>query len=161
MKQYTYMMLKPDAFVDGKKEKVIQELEKYGLHVESSCLLEVDMEVMKILLDHYQQVIDEKGAEIDFTGKLFYTFYYNGPKYIMPMKISYEGDEDIITYSRRLVGKTNPVQADPDSIRGHFSQDSYVKADREHRLVNNIIHASDSHESANRELHIWEKFLNL
>ena len=52
MKQYTYMMLKPDAFVDGKKEKVIQELEKYGLHVESSCLLEVDMEVMKILLDH-------------------------------------------------------------------------------------------------------------
>lgn len=64
MKQYTYMMLKPDAFVDGKKEKVIQELEKYGLHVESSCLLEVDMEVMKILLDHYQQVIDEKGAEI-------------------------------------------------------------------------------------------------
>ena len=146
MKQYTYMMLKPDAFVDGKKEKVIQELEKYGLHVESSCLLEVDM---------------EKGAEIDFTGKLFYTFYYNGPKYIMPMKISYEGDEDIITYSRRLVGKTNPVQADPDSIRGHFSQDSYVKADQEHRLVNNIIHASDSHESANRELHIWEKFLNL
>ena len=77
MKQYTYMMLKPDAFVDGKKEKVIQELEKYGLHVESSCLLEVDMEVMKILLDHYQQVIDEKGAEIDFTGKLFYTFYEN------------------------------------------------------------------------------------
>ena len=78
-------------------------------------------------------------------------------KYIFIKK----SDEDIITYSRRLVGKTNPVQADPDSIRGHFSQDSYVKADQEHRLVNNIIHASDSHESANRELHIWEKFLNL
>lgn len=160
MKQYTYMMLKPDAFENGKKEKIIEVLEKHGLHIEQSCVLEVDMEIMKSLLDHYLLVIEEKGKEIDFTGKLFYTFYYDGPKYIMPMKVVYEGDEDIISYSRQLVGKTNPVQADPKSIRGLFSDDSYEKADQYHRLVNNVIHASDSYESVKRELAIWEKYLN-
>ena len=36
MKQYTYMMLKPDAFEDGKKEAILKELEALGLHVEAS-----------------------------------------------------------------------------------------------------------------------------
>lgn len=159
MKQYTYMMLKPDAFVDDKDKKVIEKLEQYGLHVEKSCVLKVNMDIMKNLLEHYQFVIDEKGKAIDFTGKLFNTFYYDGPHYIMPMVVSYDGNEDIIAYSRQIVGKTNPAQADPHSIRGCFSDDSYEKADIDYRLVNNIIHASDSHDSAKRELEIWHQYL--
>ena len=70
-----------------------------------------------------------------------------------------DGDEDIITYSRKIVGKTNPIQADPQSIRGELSCDSYELADQEYRLVDNIIHASSSHEDAQKELIIWEKFI--
>ena len=84
-------MLKPDAFVDGKKEKVIQELEKYGLHVESSCLLEVDMEVMKILLDHYQQVIDEKGVVVKL-GDNDITCTIEGPAHLLGLEGSDNSD---------------------------------------------------------------------
>lgn len=159
MKQYTYMMLKPDAFVDNKQKQILSMLEENGLHIEASKVVEVDMDVMKVLLEHYHQVIDDKGKAFDFPGRLFQTFYFDGPHYIMPMKISYEGNEDIIEYSRRLVGKTNPIAADPQSIRGKMSHDSYEISDREYRLVNNVIHASDSHESVKRELHIWKDYL--
>lgn len=158
MKQYTFMMLKPDAFINHHQEDIIQMLKENHLVIEKSAQLEVTMEVMQTLLFHYQQVIDEKGKDFNFPGRLFNTFYFDGPHYIMPMCVSYEGEEDIITYTRHLVGKTNPIQASPDSIRGKYSQDSYVKADQEFRLVNNVIHASSSHVDVSRELEIWEKY---
>lgn len=159
MKQYTYMMLKPDAFVDNKHERALLMLKENNLEVEKSQVVQVDMEVMKVLLEHYHHVIDEKGKEFHFPAKLFNTFYFDGPHYIMPMKVSYQGEEDIISYSRKIVGKTNPQQADPYSIRGRLSKDSYDLADGQNRLVHNIIHASSTHEDAKKELKIWAKFL--
>lgn len=159
MKQYTFMMLKPDAFQEKKEKDILQMLENHQLHIESYQKLEVNMDVMKVLLEHYHEVIDNKGKDFNFPGRLFNTFYFDGPHYIMPMKISYDGDEDIITYSRKLVGKTNPIDALPNTIRGSFSQDSYQKADQDYRLVNNVIHASDSHDSVEKELKIWKQYL--
>lgn len=160
MKQYTYMMLKPDAFENGKKEAILKELEALGLHVEASKEVEVTMEEMKVLLEHYRDVIDSMEKEFNFPGKLFNTFYYDGPHFIMPMKVSYEGEEDIIAYSRKHIGKTNPQEADKDTIRGKYSNDGYDKSGPENRLVYNLIHASDSQESAKRELWIWQEYLN-
>ena len=114
---------------------------------------------MKVLLDHYHGVIDAMDKEFNFPGKLFASFYYNGPRYIQPMRVSYDGEEDIITLTRQLVGKTNPAEAGPETIRGRFSEDNYEKASREKRLVNNVIHASDAKESAERELQIWQNYL--
>lgn len=159
MKQYTYMMLKPDAFVDRKNEQALMMLKEKKLFVEKSQIVQVDMNVMKILLEHYHRVIDEKGKVFQFPAKLFNTFYFDGPHYIMPMLVCYQGDEDIISYSRKVVGQTNPQQADPQSIRGRLSQDSYDLADRQNRLVYNIIHASSSHQEAEKELKIWSYFL--
>lgn len=159
MKQYTFMMLKPDAFQEKKEKDILQMLENHQLHIESYQKLEVNMDVMKVLLEHYHEVIDNKGKDFNFPGRLFNTFYFDGPHYILPMKISYDGDEDIITYSRKLVGKTNPIDALPNTIRGTFSQDSYQKADQDYRLVNNVIHASDSHDSVEKELKIWKQYL--
>lgn len=159
MKQYTYMMLKPDAFKDHQEEKILKMMRDHGLCIEASHTVEVTMEVMKTLLEHYHQVIDEKGSVFNFPARLFNTFYFHGPHYIMPMKVSYDGDEDIIAYSRKLVGKTNPIAAEVGTIRATFSQDSYELADSENRLVNNVIHASDSSQSAQRELQIWHEYL--
>ena len=158
MKQITFMMLKPDAFTGDHAQQICKELENHGLHIEKKAERNVDMEVMKTLLDHYQAVIDSMGKDFDFPGKLFNSFYYDGPHQIMPMMISYEGEEDIITYSRALIGKTNPKEAGKDTIRGKFSQDDYDKATKDWRLVNNVIHASDSKESAERELVIWKPY---
>ena len=91
MKQYTYMMLKPDAFENDKKDKILQMIEDHGLKIESAKEIKVDMDVMKTLLEHYHQVIDDKGKTFNFPARLFNTFYFDGPHYIMPMKVSYEG----------------------------------------------------------------------
>lgn len=158
MKQTTFMMLKPDAYANGHVEEVLAMLKEHGLMVEAKKEVPVDMSVMKTLLDHYQGVIDTIGKDFNFPGKLFNSFYYDGPHTILPMRISYEGEEDIITRTRSLIGKTNPKEAGKDTIRGRFSDDSYEKASQEIRLVNNVIHASDSQESAQRELAIWNAY---
>ena len=46
MKQYTYMMLKPDAFENDKKDKILQMIEDHGLKIESAKEIKVDMDVM-------------------------------------------------------------------------------------------------------------------
>lgn len=159
MRQETFMMLKPDAFASHNENKVIEDLKGHGLIIEKHKVIEVDMHIMKILLEHYEEVINSMPKDFNFPGKMFNSFYYEGPHYIMPMKVAYEGDEDIITYTRAFAGKTNPMDADPASLRGKYSHDCYDQAGKERRLVNNVIHASDSKENAQRELKIWEDIL--
>ena len=159
MKQKTFRMLKPDAFESGHAQEVLEDLRKHGLVIEHSAVITVTMEVMKTLMDHYAGVIDSMSKDFNFPGKLFNSFYYDGPHTIMPMEVSYEGTEDIITLTRTLAGKTNPQEAGEDTLRGKYSKDSYDQASRAVRLVNNVIHASDSHESALRELNIWKSYL--
>lgn len=157
--QKTFMMLKPDAFRTSKVEEIIKTLESNNLHIEKYNEVVVTMDVMKTLLDHYHEVIDRMEPSFNYVGKMFNTFYYHGPHTIMPMLIYYNGTEDIITYTRELVGATNPQDAQVDTIRGRLSDDNYEKAGKEDRLVNNLIHASDSQDSVERELLIWSKYL--
>lgn len=157
--QKTFMMLKPDAFMNNNEDAIIKMLEDHNLIVHKKVLVQVDMDIMKILLEHYHQVIDERGKDFNFPGKMFNNFYFDGPHYIMPMIIEYDGDEDIIEYTRSLVGKTNPSKADSGTIRATFSDDDYIKAEADNRLVNNVIHAADSLESVKRELKVWENIL--
>lgn len=159
MKQVTFMMLKPDAFASGKQDAILHDMQAHGLTIEKSAVLTVDMEVMKTLLEHYQSVIDAMEPAFDFPGKLFRSFYYYGPHTIMPMEVSCEGVEDIIEYTRALTGKTNPQEAGPHTLRGKYSDDSYERSSAENRLVCNVIHASDSLASAQKELKIWSRYL--
>ena len=158
MTQKTFLMLKPDAYDDNLVDIIIKELESKGLKIESSVELNVDIDIMKTLLDHYHEVIDRMDPSFNYVGKLFNTFYYFGSKKIRPMIVTYDGTEDIIDLTRTLVGKTSPVDADPNSIRGKYSTDSYDKAGEAVRLVQNLVHASDSHESVEREIGIWSKY---
>lgn len=155
MKQLTFMMLKPDAFESGVSNLILSDLHEHGLIIEKSRELNVSLDTMKILIEHYQPLIDKMPVEFDFPGKLFKSFYYQGTKKIMPMIVSYEGDEDIIKLTRSLIGKTDPQEADKHTIRGSYSSDSYVMANQENRLVCNLIHAADSKEAAIREIALW------
>lgn len=157
MKQTTYMMLKPDAFASGCTEQIKEVLRKNGYTIEAEKEVVVDMKVMQNLLLHYAEVIDRLGKDFNFPGKLFNSFYFDGPHKICPMKVSYEGD--IITDSRELVGATVPVKAAKGTIRNMFADDDYARADEGNRLISNCIHASDSLESAERELAIWAEYL--
>ena len=115
MKQKTFLMLKPDAFAGGHAQEVLRELRSHGLVIEKSCTLTVTMGVMKTLIDHYAGVIDSMSKDFNFPGKLFNSFYYDGPHTIMPMEVSYEGSDDIITLHGHLQGK--PIRRMPVQIR--------------------------------------------
>ena len=158
MRQRTFLMFKPDAYRDDLVETIKKELENNGLVIEEYIELEVDLDVMKTLLEHYHLNINEMDPEFNVVGKMFNSFYYYGKKKIGPMIVSYDQDEDITVFTRNLIGKTSPELADINSIRGKYSTDGYGQAGAENRLVNNLVHASDSLESADRELKIWTKY---
>ncbi|RMD58419.1 nucleoside-diphosphate kinase [Candidatus Woesearchaeota archaeon] len=63
----------------------------------------------------------------------------------------------VISKVRTMVGATAPSSAMPGTIRGDFAFDSYGLADKSGRPIQNLIHASDSRESAEREIKIWFK----
>lgn len=64
---------------------------------------------------------------------------------------------DVINKVRAVVGDTAPSKAAPGTIRGDYAFDSYGLADNSGRPIQNLIHASDSPESAKREISIWFK----
>lgn len=60
-----------------------------------------------------------------------------------------------ISKVRKLIGFTIPAQAEPGTIRGDFGSDSAVNAALAGRSIENLVHASDSEETADREIHLW------
>lgn len=68
--------------------------------------------------------------------------YFND-KYVLPMVVRGESP-DLVADIRRIVGATNPANADKGTIRGDLGCDSYEKCNRENRSCQNLIHASDS-----------------
>lgn len=154
--QKTFMMIKPDAIHNF--EGIAQMLRYNNLEIEKFSKVKVDMQLMQTLIKHYEEVIDDKGKEGNIVGKMFNSFYF-GDFYVIPMIVTYKGKEDIITLTRRLTGTTVPADADSGTIRNIYSDDTYEKANKEDRLLNNVIHSADSKESAARELFLWRKYL--
>ena len=60
-----------------------------------------------------------------------------------------------ISSLRKLAGPTEPINAEPSTIRGKFSTDSFDLAELENRPLENIIHVSDNIETAFEEIKIW------
>lgn len=63
--------------------------------------------------------------------------------------------DNAISHLRKLAGPTEPMNADPSTIRGRFSTDSFEIADFYSRPLENIIHVSDSFDAASYEIKIW------
>ncbi len=141
--QRTLVLLKPDAVQRGIMGNIITRFENAGLKVVGMKMMWVDDEFSK---KHYSAHVNKpfyKGLED------FITF---GP--VIAMVI--EGIEAIETV-RKMVGSTEPKKAMPGTIRGDFAHHSYAYADKKGIAIKNLIHASDSLESAKREIELWFK----
>ena len=64
-------------------------------------------------------------------------------------------EHQTIARLRELIGATDPSKAEPHTVRGMFGIDSYERASKEERMIENLIHASDSLESAANEFKLW------
>ena len=131
MSEQTLVLIKPDAVARGLVGEVIGRLERKGLRIDAMRLRTMDAELADA---HYAEHVD----------KPFYPplkeFMTSGP--LVSLIVS--GDE-AITVVRALAGATDGRKAAPGTIRGDLSL-----SNRE-----NLIHASDSPESAKREIALW------
>ncbi len=129
--EHTYVMIKPDGVARGLVGEVIGRFERKGLSLEKMRMLTIDEELAG---RHYAEHVDKP-----FFGELV-EFITSGP--VVAMEWS---GEDAVTVARTLMGVTNPVEAAPGTIRGDFGL----------VITHNIVHGSDSTESAARELGIF------
>lgn len=149
----TFLMLKPDSIDKGLVKTIIGELKKAELMIEEFDIIKVQQE---IILEHYKELIERLEPNLRIEERITNTYL---DKYVVPMIVYSENEyinENIIKYSRKLVGNTEPIKADRYTIRGKYGEDdTYDEALEQNRLVNNLIHASDSLENAEVEIKLW------
>lgn len=129
--EQTFLMVKPDGVERGLIGEIIGRIERKGFIIREMKMMNVTEELAKA---HY-----EEHAEKPFFGELV-TFLTSGP--VVALRV--EGT-DVVAVSRLMIGKTKPLEASPGTIRGDFAN----------TMSENVIHGSDSVESAERELALW------
>jgi nucleoside-diphosphate kinase len=127
----TLLIVKPDGVARGLVGEVLRRVETKGLTIEQMDLRTIARATAE---EHYGE-----HREKPFFGELV-DFITSGP--VVVAKIT---GEDAITCWRTLMGPTNPVAAPPGSIRGDLAT----------VIDKNIVHGSDSPESAARELQLF------
>ena len=127
----TLILVKPDAFERALTGEVIARFERRGLRVKALKLMRADEEIAN---RHYAE-----HSEKPFFGELV-EFITGAPLVAMIL----EGHEAVAA-ARQTIGATNPVEAAPGSIRGDYALE----------VTFNMVHGSDSEESAAREIAIW------
>ncbi|SHG43996.1 nucleoside diphosphate kinase [Thermosyntropha lipolytica DSM 11003] len=129
----TFIMVKPDGVQRGLIGELISRIEKKGFKIAALKMLKIDEELAK---KHYAEHIEKP-----FFPELL-AFITSGPVVAMVV----EGD-GVIAGMRKLMGKTNPKEAEIGTIRGDFGITT----------SQNLIHGSDSPEAAKREISLFFK----
>ena len=133
MVERTFALLKPDAVQRGLAGQILSRFERRGLKI-------VGLKLMRVP----RQLAESYYAE--HKGKPFYeplmAYITSGPVIAMVL----EGD-GAVAIVRKMMGKTNSAEAEPGTIRGDFAL----------TIGRNVIHGSDSLESAKREIGFFFK----
>ena len=127
----TLILVKPDAFARNLTGEIITRFERKGLRIAARRYMTLDNETAEL---HYAE----------HQGKAFFeelvSFITSGPLVALLL----EG-KDAVTAARQVIGATNPLEAAPGSIRGDFAIE----------VGQNMVHGSDSPESAEREANLF------
>jgi nucleoside-diphosphate kinase len=127
----TLVLIKPDAMQRRLAGEILARFERRGLEVRAARLVAVDRRLAE---EHYAE-----HREKPFFGELV-EFITSAPTLAMVL----EG-ESAIAVVRTTMGATNPTNADPGTIRGDLAL----------AMPDNLVHGSDSPESAQREIALW------
>ena len=136
------VLLKPDAVQKGLCRDIMARLRNTGFKIKEVCAGSLSKE---LVAQHYAHL-----AKLGALLQRNVEFLCGG----IVVMLVVEGD---IRSLRKHVGSTDPVKAGSGTIRGDLSKDSIAQADREQRALHNLILASDSEESAAKELALWRK----
>jgi nucleoside-diphosphate kinase len=139
MTERTFVILKPDAVQRGLVGEIVSRTEKKGLKIVALKMLQLDRALAERLYAVHR-------------GKSFFEELVKFVTCSPVVAMVVEGDE-AIRVVRKLMGATNPFEAEPGTIRGDFGLD----------LTKNLIHGSDSPETAAGEIALFfseEEILN-
>jgi nucleoside-diphosphate kinase len=133
MTERTYIMIKPDGVQRGLVGTIIARFEAKGYHLVG---LKFVTPTRELLEEHYK----------DLSARPFFPALIN---YMLsgPVVATIWQGKNVVKAGRTLLGATNPLDSAPGTIRGDYSIDT----------GRNLIHGSDSVESANREIALWFK----
>lgn len=129
--QRTFVLIKPDAISRGLVGEILTRIERKGLRVVSMDLRTIDRDLAQ---RHYAE----------HEGKHYYADVIDFITSAPVIAIVVEG-EQAIEAMRNLVGSSYAVNAAPGTVRGDFALGT----------IENLVHASDSIESADREIGMW------
>jgi nucleoside-diphosphate kinase len=129
--QRTLILVKPDAFERRLTGEIIRRFESKGLSIVAAKHMTTQRDLAE---EHYAE-----HREKPFFGDLV-EFITGGALVALVM----EGQQ-AVTAARQIIGATNPLEAAPGSIRGDYAVD----------VQTNLVHGSDSPESAEREIGLW------
>jgi nucleoside-diphosphate kinase len=129
--EQTLILAKPDAIRRSLAGEIVARFERRGFRLRGARLLQVDRQLAE---EHYA----EHEAK-PFFGELV-EFITSGPTLAFVL----EG-EGVVATARKTIGGTNPADAEPGSIRGDLAS----------AMPDNLVHGSDSTESAAREIALW------
>lgn len=127
----TFLMVKPDGVQRNLIGEIVGRFETKGYKLVGGKLMQITKELAET---HYGE-----HKERPFFGELV-SFITSGPVFAMV----WEG-ENVISTARKIMGSTNPQDASPGTIRGDFAA----------QVSQNVIHGSDSPESAEREINLF------
>jgi nucleoside-diphosphate kinase len=130
-RESTLLIVKPDGVRRHLIGEVIGRLEAKGLRIERMRMFTIDRALAE---EHYEEHRDKP-----FFGELV-DFITGGP--VVVAKVT---GEQAISVWRTLMGPTNPIEAPPGTIRGDLATE----------ITENIVHGSDSPDSAERELKLF------
>jgi nucleoside-diphosphate kinase len=127
----TLILVKPDAFERGLTGEILARFERKGLRIVAMKQMAVDRDLAE---QHYAEHLEKPffGDLVEFiTGGLLVALVLEG--------------HEAVTAARQVIGATNPLEAAPGSIRGDFGLE----------VQTNLVHGSDSAESAGREIGLF------
>jgi nucleoside-diphosphate kinase len=127
----TLILVKPDAFARSLTGEIIARFERKGLRIAALRQMTMDESLAE---EHYAEHVERP-----FFGELV-DFITSGPLVAMIL----EG-EQAVAAARQVIGATKPLEAAPGSIRGDFAIETGT----------NLVHGSDSDESAAREIELF------
>lgn len=127
----TFVMVKPDGVERGLIGSIVSRFENKGFKLVKAKLIQIDRPLAEI---HYGEHVQKP-----FFGELV-DFITSGPCFAMV----WEG-KGAVNNARSLIGKTNPADAAPGTIRGDYGL----------IVDSNVVHGSDSDESAEREIRLF------
>ncbi|GAA0444255.1 nucleoside-diphosphate kinase [Lentibacillus halophilus] len=127
----TFLMVKPDGVQRNLVGEMVSRFERKGFKLVGAKLMQMSDDMAKTHYDEHQ--------DKPFYGELV-EFITSGPVFAMV----WEG-ENVIAIARDMMGKTNPLEAAPGTIRGDYGM----------TVGKNIIHGSDSPESAEKEINLF------